>query len=120
MIKLAFSITLLRIIDRRVYPFAAYATYIVMIVALVPAVFFFFYILFACKPVTYLWEQLDPSKKGSCNSEQELMSLSYAQSAFYFFCDASLAIIPAFVLSKLRLSRKTKVSAGILLGLGAA
>jgi hypothetical protein len=119
MIKLAFSITLLRIIDKRVYPFVAYATYFVMVVAFVPAVFFFFYALFACKPVTYLWEQLDPSKKGRCKSERELMNLSYAQSAFYLFCDMSLAIIPTFVLWKLQLSRKTKISACILLGLGA-
>jgi hypothetical protein len=119
LIKLAFSITLLRILDRRIYSFATYTVYAVMLVALIPTIFFVFWTLNTCKPISYLWEQLDPTKTGKCAPMDQQLRITYVQSALFFICDTTLAIIPAFLLWKLRLSPRTKVSAGILLGLGA-
>jgi hypothetical protein len=119
LIKIAFSITLLRIIDRRIYICATYATYAVILIALVTSLFFFFYALFSCKPVSYLWKQVDGSETGTCTPPHQLLITPYVNSMILFTCDTSLAIIPAFLLSKLRLSWKTKVAAGFLLGLGA-
>jgi hypothetical protein len=60
--------TLLRIIDKRVFPYATYTIYTIMAVVIIQAIFFFFYTLFSCKPVSYLWEQLEPLKKGTIRS----------------------------------------------------
>jgi uncharacterized protein HemY len=65
LIKVTFSMTLLRVADRRVFPYVTFAIYTIIAVVIIQAIFFFFYTLFSCKPVSYLWDQLDPLKKGT-------------------------------------------------------
>lgn len=117
-IKIAFSITLLRIVDKRIHNYAVYAIYSVILIALIPAIFFFFWVMLTCRPISYLWEQLESSKKGKCRSQALQITDAYVQSALFFVCDSSLAVIPCFIIWKLRLGWKTKMSAIFLLGLG--
>jgi hypothetical protein len=55
---------------------------------------------------------------GSCKGPEQTMTTSYVHGAVIFVCDTTLAIIVGILISKLQMSWKTKVAAGILLGLG--
>jgi hypothetical protein len=48
------------------------------------------------------------------------MTTSYVHGAVIFVCDTTLAIVVGYLISKLQMSLKTKIAAGILLGLGSA
>jgi hypothetical protein len=64
LIKVTFSMTLLRVLNKQIFPYATYTVYFIIAVVVIQAIFFFFYTLFSCKPVSYLWGQLDPLKRG--------------------------------------------------------
>jgi hypothetical protein len=64
LIKVTFCMTLLRVIKKQLFPYIHYCLYTIMAIVVVQEVFFFFYTLFSCSPITYFWEQLDPAKKG--------------------------------------------------------
>lgn len=64
LIKVTFCMTLLRVIKRPLFPYIRLTLYIIMAAVVIQEVFFFFYTLFSCRPISYFWEQLDPAKKG--------------------------------------------------------
>jgi hypothetical protein len=68
LIKITFGMTLLRVAEKRVFPYTRKAIQIMNAVVVIQVVFFTFYTVFSCKPVSYLWGQLDPNKKGMRNS----------------------------------------------------
>lgn len=77
LIKVTFSLTLLRVVSRNIFPYATFTIYIIIAVVIIQAIVFFFYTLFSCKPVQYLWLQLDPTQKGkSCLKFCDLGSLN--------------------------------------------
>jgi hypothetical protein len=118
LIKLTFCWTLLYIVNKRVNTFLTHSICVVMFVDLVQALFYFFYVLFSCKPIPYLWTHFDPSKYGTCAPTRSLMVSTYVQGAIIFACDAWLAILPSIFIWSLRLDRKIKIATAILLGLG--
>lgn len=65
LIKVTFSLTLLRVVNKTIFPLATVVIYVIIAVVIVQAMVFFFYTLFSCWPVEFLWEQLDPDEKGA-------------------------------------------------------
>lgn len=118
LIKLTFCFTLLYIMNKRVNAFLTHTICVVMVVDLVQALFYFFYILFSCKPISYLWTHFDPTKTGTCAPTRNLMISTYAQGAIIFACDATLAILPSIFIWRLQLDRNIRLATVILLGLG--
>jgi hypothetical protein len=135
LIKVTFCMTLLRVIKRPLFPYIRFCLYMIMAIVVVQEVFFFFYTLFSCSPITYFWEQLDPAKKGMrisviiihwiefnlylighCMSHA--MALSFTHGSVVFCSDTILAGIVAYLISHLQLGRKTKIASGVLLSLG--
>jgi hypothetical protein len=104
--------------NERVNVLLTHSIYVVMVVNVVQALFYFLYILLSCNPISYLWTHFDPSKHGTCAPTQSLMLSTYVQGAVIFACDAWLATLPAIFISRLRLDRKIKIATAILLGLG--
>jgi len=120
LIKLAFSLTILRIIDKRIHRVTAWITYLIICIIVAQAVVFFFLPLFLCRPIDYQWRQIDPAHRGTgtCVSSRETMATSYAHGIVICACDITLAAIPAYLIWTLPLSRETKIAAAALLGLG--
>ena len=71
---------------------------------------------FQCTPVQSQW---DPSvQSGGCASKRSYMISVYVLSAFSAATDIIMAIVPVFILRRLEIDRRTKVAAGVTMGLG--
>lgn len=81
---------------------------------------YFFIAIFACQPVEYVWERYDPvpPANGKCNPSVAATSISYIATVLNCVADWMLAILPATVVWKAQLDRKTKISISIILGIG--
>ncbi|OAX77658.1 hypothetical protein ACJ72_08041 [Emergomyces africanus] len=116
-VKISFCLSLLRIvIVGRAY---IYTIYTVGIVTAIFTIFYFFFALFSCWPVEYTWEQIrNPDSGGTCRQYFKVVAGSYAHGSIICAGDLVLAIVPALMIRKLQLNRRTKISASILLGFG--
>jgi len=77
---------------------------------------FVLWVTFMCKPVQSQW---DPSIEGGvCASKRSYMISVYVLSSFSAATDVILAVVPVFILRRLDIDRRTKVAAGITMGLG--
>lgn len=81
---------------------------------------YFFIAIFACQPVAYVWERYDPVPPtgGKCNPSVAATSISYIATVLNCVADWMLAILPATVVWKAQLDRRTKFSISIILGIG--
>lgn len=81
---------------------------------------YFFIALFACQPVEYVWERYDltPTTSGKCNPSVAATAISYIATVMNCAADWMLAILPATVVWKAQLDRRTKISISIILGIG--
>ncbi|KAM0690035.1 hypothetical protein Q7P36_008802 [Cladosporium allicinum] len=71
---------------------------------------------FQCTPVQSQW---DPSvQSGGCASKKSYMISVYVLSAFSAATDIIMAVVPVFILRRLEIDRRTKVAAGVTMGLG--
>ncbi|OJD10603.1 hypothetical protein AJ78_08431 [Emergomyces pasteurianus Ep9510] len=116
-VKISFCLSLLRIvIVGRAY---IYAIYTVGTITAIFTIFYFFFALFSCWPVEYTWEQIrTPDSGGTCRQYFKVVAGSYAHGSIVCAGDLTLAIVPALMIRKLQLNRRTKLSASILLGFG--
>lgn len=70
---------------------------------------------FMCTPVTAQW---DPSVEGNCASRESYMISVYVLSAISAATDIIMAVMPVFILRKLKIDVRTKCYAGLTMGLG--
>jgi flagellar biosynthesis protein FlhB len=70
--------TLLRVMNKHIFPYATSIIYIIITVVVIQVIFFFFYTLFSCKPVQYMWERLDPHQKGMYYKKNPVFLHCYA------------------------------------------
>lgn len=79
----------------------------IMVVNTVSCVFFFFFMLFQCSPISYFWNHHQPGG-GHCLSPGIIMNSTYTFSAISSICDFSLGILPIFMVWNLQMSRRSK------------
>lgn len=65
-----------------------------------------------CQPIEYQWTLTD----GYCISSEYNIQLSYAASSFSTFLNSYYSILPTFILWKLQMSQKQRVTMSIMLG----
>ncbi|PGH00901.1 hypothetical protein GX51_05565 [Blastomyces parvus] len=118
LVKISFCLSLLRVVViGRAYVYTIYA---VGVITAIFTTFYWFFTLFTCSPVNFLWEQLRrPPNEGTCRQYRAVISGNYAHGSVICLGDITLAIVPALMLRKLNLNYRTKVSASLLLGFGA-
>ncbi|KGY15060.1 hypothetical protein PABG_12005 [Paracoccidioides brasiliensis Pb03] len=115
-VKISFCLSLLRVVIGRGYIYTIYA---VGTVTAIFTTFYFFFALFSCWPVEFVWEQIrNPNSGGTCRQYHKVVAGSYAHGSIVCAGDLILAIVPALMIRKLQLNSRTKLSAGLLLGFG--
>ncbi|KAF4628501.1 hypothetical protein G7Y89_g9653 [Cudoniella acicularis] len=114
-IKASIGIFLMRICVKRMQIIAIWVT---MGVVILFSVFYFFLIVFQCRPSTYFWTQYKGAS-GSCVDPSVITSSTYAHSTISAVADWTLGILPIFLVWDLAMNPRTKVSVGLILGLGA-
>lgn len=76
---------------------------------------FIFWVTFQCKPVQSQW---DPSIEGNCASRHSYMVSVYILSSISAATDIVMAAAPFFILRGLDIDKRTKIYAGLTMGLG--
>lgn len=82
----------------------------------------FLFVILTCKPVSFFWENvINPFSGGTCLGEEIQIRISYAHIGVMLFMDIVLGIVlPVHVLSGLKMQRRVKISAMLLLSLGSS
>jgi hypothetical protein len=88
-----------------------------MAVVMVYSSIYFFFVIFQCKPVSYLWTQYT-NGEGSCLSVDILANVTYAHAAMSAITDWALGILPIFFVRKMKMNPRTKISVILILSLG--
>lgn len=104
--------------NKRISAVLTHSVCVIIVIDVVQAIFYFFYVLFSCKPISVLWMRFDPHKYGTCAPTRNLMISTYVQGAVIFACDAWLAILPTIFIWRLRIHWKIRLATSILLGMG--
>ncbi|EFQ85796.1 hypothetical protein PTT_19153 [Pyrenophora teres f. teres 0-1] len=114
-IKLSISFMLIRIASRR--KLFVYSLYTVSALFVTMNLIALLYIIFQCAPVSYAWDTSTPG--GKCNPAQTLADIYYATTAVNIATDWFCALLPIPLLWNVQLNRNSKISVGVILGLGA-
>ena len=78
------------------------------------SVYFFFIFTFQCWPVSFFWEQFRGGK-GHCIPSELVVNSFYGYSALSCATDWTLSIVPIFIVQKLQMNTKKKITVGIVL-----
>jgi len=114
-LKASICIFLLRI---AVVPMHKYIIWSVLVVHSVFSVYFGFIFLFQCIPSAYFWTQYTGGK-GSCMDPKIIVDSFYGYSAISCAGDWTLGILPIFIVVKLQMNARTKLSVACILAVGA-
>ncbi|PSR77660.1 hypothetical protein BD289DRAFT_142834 [Coniella lustricola] len=81
---------------------------------------YFFIAIFACQPVEYVWLRDNPNStvKGECNPSVAATSISYIATGLNCVADWMLSLLPALVVWRAKLDRRTKMSIILILAFG--
>ena len=112
LIKASVVFTLVRITTKRMYRWLLYA---MQFMATVMAVVGILASLLYCRPVKAYWNPL----LGTCGNFMVVVNIGYAWTAVGIITDWMCAIIPYFIVRNLQMSRRSKTTVMIILGLGA-
>jgi hypothetical protein len=85
------------------------------------SLFYFFLVIFQCRPTNYFWNQYNPihAGHGKCISTAVIGGTTYAHSALSVVADWTLGILPIFLVWNLNMNPRTKVLVAVILALGA-
>ncbi|KAF7595229.1 hypothetical protein BBP40_006975 [Aspergillus hancockii] len=111
--RTSIAISLLRITIVRAHLIIIYTT---IALSIVVGLLFFFVTLFECRPIHYIWDYGMMSSQ--CVSKDFLIDIAYIHSVIAAVCDLTLGILPLFMIWKLQMNRRAKISLGAILGLG--
>jgi hypothetical protein len=100
-------------------PYQRYVIHTNMAVVSIYSSVYFFFLIFQCHPVQYLWDQFEPgSIQGSCLSSEALANATYAHAAMSALTDWAFGILPVFFVWKMEMNPRTKISVVLVLSLG--
>ncbi|KAI0125635.1 GPCR, PTH11-type [Xylariales sp. AK1849] len=112
LIKASIVLTLVRITMNKWYRYALYA---MQFLATVMAMVGILASLLYCRPVKAYWNPL----LGTCGDFMIVVNIGYAWTAVGIITDWMCAIIPYFIVRNLQMSRRSKTTVIVILGLGA-
>ncbi|KAJ1334080.1 hypothetical protein MN608_04083 [Microdochium nivale] len=120
--KMSIGFFLVRVTVRRMHTYIIWAAVAISIVA---GLTFFFVVLFQCNPISEYWmrygrNQVGPVDNGSgvCLNVEIIIALAYLYSACSIVADFTLALLPAWIISSLKMDRKSKMLLIPLVGMG--
>ncbi|KAL9108713.1 MAG: hypothetical protein Q9227_006509 [Pyrenula ochraceoflavens] len=73
--------------------------------------------MFQCQPINFFWDPTRNPVNGRCISDRVTTGFSYAHAAIVATSDWTYSIFPFFLLRKLNMDRRTKISTCLVLGL---
>jgi hypothetical protein len=81
---------------------------------------YFFLALFACRPIAYVWLRASPDSTihGECNPSAAATVITYIAAGLNCVADWTLSLLPALVVWRAKLDRRTKVSIVLILAFG--
>lgn len=115
-VRTSVAIFLLQIAVQRVHRRIIIAVVVAFWLVTIPL---FFVAIFQCHPISYFWMQPFPDvPRGTCIEWRVMFIVSVVHSVTSAFCDWTLGILPVFMLWKVRLNVKTKLTLSMLLSMG--
>ncbi|CZR51144.1 uncharacterized protein PAC_01019 [Phialocephala subalpina] len=112
LVKASLVFTLLRITNEKIYRWSLYT---MQFVATVMAIIGILASLLYCRPVRAYWNPL----LGKCGDFMVVVKIGYAWTAVGIVTDWACAILPYLIVRKLQMSRRTKSTVMVILGLAA-
>ena len=112
--KLSIGVYFLRLASKKFHIRIIYTT---MGVVLVFSTMYFFFLLFQCTPISFLWSQYEDGR-GTCLGKNTIASVAYAHAALSAITDWSFGILPVFFVWKMKMTTQTKLSVILILSLG--
>lgn len=88
-----------------------------MTAVMVFSTMYFFFLLFQCSPISFIWRQYE-NGKGSCLGPTTISNVTYAHAAMSAVTDWSFGILPVFFVWKMKMNPRTKLSVILILSLG--
>lgn len=112
--KLSIAAFYLRLTNKR---YQKAIIYVNVAFVLVFSAMYFFFLLFQCAPISYLWSKYEDGR-GTCLRDPILPSVTYGHCAMSALTDWVFGILPIFFVWKLRMDARTKFSVILILSLG--
>ncbi|KAL2064632.1 hypothetical protein VTL71DRAFT_3769 [Oculimacula yallundae] len=113
--KVAIAAYFLRLSSKRYQRVVVYST---LAAVMVFSTMYFFFLIFQCSPINYLWTKYDENGTGSCLNSTTLSAVTYAHCAMSAITDWSFGILPIFFVWKMKMNPRTKFSVILVLSLG--
>lgn len=111
--KASIALFLLRVAVRRAHIWIIYGA---MAITVVTCLAFFFVLIFQCSPVSYFWDKY--TQTGVCIPDDVVSGLGYLYSACSIITDFTFALLPAWIISQLKMKTRTKVALIPLMAMG--
>ncbi|TVY43208.1 hypothetical protein LOCC1_G003504 [Lachnellula occidentalis] len=112
--KLSIGVYFLRLCSKK---YQTRVVYLTLAVVMVFTTTYFFFLLFQCTPINFLWTQFVNSQ-GSCLHSPILANVTYAHAAMSAITDWSFGILPIAFVWKMQMNPRTKFSVILILSLG--
>lgn len=94
-----------------------YITHIAIWISVIIGATYGFLAMFQCRPVQFFWTRA-LGDKGTCISMDVIITLTYVMSAIFALSDFTFAILPAFLVRGLSMSRNQKFALVPILSMG--
>lgn len=115
-IKGSIAIFLLRLCVHRTHKITIW---VVTIVTEVYSLFFFILFILQCRPTSLFWLRFSSNPpSGSCLDAKIVSNTFYGYSAISCWTDWTLSILPIFIVWKLQMNRRVKISVSLILAAG--
>jgi hypothetical protein len=114
-IKGSIAVMLLRLTVDRMHHVIIWAT---LLVTELYSTYFFFLFVFQCRPSAYFWTRWTGSS-GSCIDTNIVVRSTYGYSAVQCLTDWIFAVLPFFLVWRLQMTKRSKVSVALILSMGA-
>lgn len=113
-VRLSISVFMHKICTSRIHKIIIWST---MGVVLAYSIVYFFITLLQCNPPSFFWNKYRGGR-GTCINEDIIPASTIAHSVISGVADWTLGLLPIWLIWGLQMNRRTKISIGILLGLG--
>jgi hypothetical protein len=114
-IKLSICFALLRFVVERSHKALLY---LVILCTSVSSIVFFFVFVFQCRAVSFFWRRSQGETDGKCVNLMVLVVGGYTYSIISVLCDWLMAILPWFLVRKMRISTREKFLVVFVLAMG--
>ncbi|KAH8601073.1 hypothetical protein B0O99DRAFT_491897, partial [Bisporella sp. PMI_857] len=114
-VRLCIAVFLYQLAARRAHRVIIWVT---MAIVTAYSLFYFFLTIFQCTPPQYFWRRFGGMKGGKCLQADIFPGATYGHSTVSAVADWVLAGLPIWLIWDLQMNFRTKVSVGVLLGMG--